>query len=74
MEIPSQVLVKTLWILTNTSPNSYLFENVSVSFHIKKNSHFPKAGNNKENSVFFCFFVFLVNLGIIFKTHFGESP
>lgn len=76
METPSQVLVKTLCILTNISPNSYLFENISVSFHIKKTATFQKQATTKRTAWFFleaggwggC-----VNLGIIFKTHFGES-
>ena len=54
-EIPSQVLVKTLWILTNTSPNSYLFENVSVSFHIKKTATFQKQATTKRTAWVFFF-------------------
>ena len=74
-EIPSQVLVKTLWILTNTSPNSYLFENVSVSFHIKKTATFQKQTTTKRTAWYFLVGGERVgvNLGIIFKTHFGES-
>lgn len=53
METPSQVLVKTLCILTNISPNSYLFENISVSFHIKKTATFQKQATTKRTAWFF---------------------
>lgn len=50
MEIFPQVPVKTLWILTNTSPNSYVFENVSVSYHIKETTTFPKQAATKSTA------------------------
>ena len=71
MEIPSQVLVKTLWILTNTSPNSYLFENVSVSFHIKKTATFQKQATAKRIAwFFFCLFFWLI--WVLFSRHTSE--
>lgn len=52
MEIFPKVLVKTLWILTNTRPNSYFFDNVSVSSHTKEITTFRKLATTKRTALF----------------------